>query len=91
MAPSKTTKTSPAAKPKKEGKKEKIFHPSSRKAVQLARTAHRKDRLGDLASKRHKKHNSLGTMVYKIIDTTLTPRQLTYMDFSITQYQRMGC
>jgi hypothetical protein len=87
MAPAKTP---PAAKTKQQGKKEKIFHPSSRKAGQLTRHAHRKDRLENLTSKRNQKHNLLGTMVCKIIDIILTPKQSMYMDFSITQYQRMG-
>ncbi|KAF8219124.1 hypothetical protein L208DRAFT_1343090 [Tricholoma matsutake] len=39
--------------------KEKIFHPSSRRAGQLARHAHRKSRLENLASKRSQKYNSL--------------------------------
>ncbi|KAF9462887.1 hypothetical protein BDZ94DRAFT_1260097 [Collybia nuda] len=53
MAPSKPGKASPAPK------KEKIHHPSSRKAGQLARNALRKGKLGNLASKRGQKHNSL--------------------------------
>ena len=40
-------------------KKEKIFHPSSRKAGQLASTALRRAKLGNLASKRTQKQNSL--------------------------------
>ncbi|KAG5353791.1 hypothetical protein C0989_001908 [Termitomyces sp. Mn162] len=55
MAPSKTPKTAASAP-----KKEKIFHPSSRKADQLARKALRKGKLGNLASKRSQKQNSLG-------------------------------
>ena len=55
MAPSKTGKT---AQPKKE----KVYHPSSRKAGQLARHALRKGKLGNLASKRGQKHNSLGLL-----------------------------
>jgi translation machinery-associated protein 16 len=55
MAPSKTGKTA-VPKPKKE----KVYHPESRKAGQLARNSLRKGKLGNLASKRGKKHNSLG-------------------------------
>ncbi|KAG6891222.1 hypothetical protein C0995_008474 [Termitomyces sp. Mi166 len=57
MAPSKTPKKAASAP-----KKEKVFHPSSRKADQLARKALRKGKLGNLASKRSQKHNSLGTL-----------------------------
>jgi len=53
MAPSKTPKATPAIK------KEKVYHPSSRKAGQLARNALRKGKLGNLASKRGQKHNSM--------------------------------
>jgi translation machinery-associated protein 16 len=52
MAPSST------AKPKKE----KVFHPSSRKAGQLARNALRKGKLGNLSAKRSQKHHSLGLL-----------------------------
>ena len=41
-------------------KKEKIFHPNSRKAGQLTRTQLRKNKLADQASKRSKKHASKG-------------------------------
>ncbi|KAF8892051.1 hypothetical protein BD779DRAFT_1437274 [Infundibulicybe gibba] len=40
-------------------KKEKVYHPSSRKAGQLARNALRKGKLGNLASKRGKKHDTM--------------------------------
>ncbi|KJA23524.1 hypothetical protein HYPSUDRAFT_137688 [Hypholoma sublateritium FD-334 SS-4] len=39
--------------------KEKLFHPASRKAGQLARNALRKGKLGNLASKRSTKQHSL--------------------------------
>ncbi|KAF8202464.1 hypothetical protein BJ912DRAFT_443443 [Pholiota molesta] len=58
MAPTPTSKSATAIKEKKE-KKEKLFHPSSRKAGQLARNALRKGKLGNLASKRTHKQNSL--------------------------------
>jgi translation machinery-associated protein 16 len=45
-----------ATKPKQ--KREKIFHPESRKAGQLARTQLRKSKLMKAASKRHKKFSS---------------------------------
>ncbi|KAF4569775.1 hypothetical protein EYR40_008755 [Pleurotus pulmonarius] len=54
MAPSKPTKGSP----KTTAKKEKVCHPSSRKASQLVRTALRKSKMGDRASKRAKKEDS---------------------------------
>ena len=44
-------------------KKEKVFHPSSRKAGQLARNALRKGKLGNLAAKRTQKHHSLGLLI----------------------------
>lgn len=53
MAPSST------AKPKKE----KVFHPSSRKAGQLARNALRKGKLGNLSAKRSQKNHSLGLLI----------------------------
>jgi translation machinery-associated protein 16 len=40
-------------------KKEKVFHPDSRKAGQLARNALRKGKLGNLRTKRSKKASSL--------------------------------
>ncbi|KAH7885851.1 hypothetical protein F5I97DRAFT_1808839 [Phlebopus sp. FC_14] len=49
MAPAKTPKT------ESKGKKEKIFHPDSRKAAQLARTQLRKNKLEEVASRRSKK------------------------------------
>jgi len=55
MAPSESAKTT-ATKPKQ--KREKIFHPQSRKAGQLARTQLRKTKLTEAASKRHKKFSS---------------------------------
>ncbi|EIN09527.1 hypothetical protein PUNSTDRAFT_101382 [Punctularia strigosozonata HHB-11173 SS5] len=57
MAPSKTNKSAPKDK-KESARKEKIFHPQSRKAGQLARTQLRKDKLASAASKRAKKHAS---------------------------------
>ncbi|TFK71634.1 hypothetical protein BDN72DRAFT_837355 [Pluteus cervinus] len=48
----------PTTSPKSTSKKEKVFHPSSRKAGQLARKALRKGRLTDLSAKRgHKDHS----------------------------------
>ncbi|PPQ75200.1 hypothetical protein CVT24_010116, partial [Panaeolus cyanescens] len=40
-------------------KKEKLFHPASRKAGQLARHAIRKGKMGNLVTKRHQKQNNL--------------------------------
>jgi translation machinery-associated protein 16 len=48
MAPSKT-------------KKEKVFHPESRKAGQLARAALRKSKITEAASNRAKKYTSQGS------------------------------
>ncbi|KAF9478245.1 hypothetical protein BDN70DRAFT_809135 [Pholiota conissans] len=55
MAPTTTPKSVTATKEKKE----KVFHPSSRKAGQLARNALRKGKLGNLATKRTHKQSSL--------------------------------
>ncbi|KAG1907539.1 uncharacterized protein F5891DRAFT_204817 [Suillus fuscotomentosus] len=52
MAPSKTPKST--SRPKKE----KVFHPDSRKAGQLSRVQLRKAKLADAASKRTKKHSA---------------------------------
>ncbi|KAF5362572.1 hypothetical protein D9756_002494 [Leucocoprinus leucothites] len=53
MAPSQTAKSAAS-----KTKKEKVFHPASRKASQLARKALRKGRLGNLTSKRSQKHDA---------------------------------
>lgn len=55
MAPAKTGK---AAAPT--AKKEKIAHPQSRKAGQIARKSLRKGKMGNMVSTRHKKHNGMG-------------------------------
>jgi len=47
-------------KPQKNAKKEKIFHPESRKAEQLGRKQLRKSKLGEQASKRAKLHSAKG-------------------------------
>ncbi|KAH7106013.1 hypothetical protein BKA62DRAFT_612403 [Auriculariales sp. MPI-PUGE-AT-0066] len=56
MAP---TDSSKPKKKKQPAKKEKIFHPESRKAGQLARTALRKHKLVDAATKRSRKNFAL--------------------------------
>ncbi|KAH9975653.1 hypothetical protein BJV74DRAFT_177985 [Russula compacta] len=48
----------PTKKPSKGAKKEKIFHPESRKAEQLARKQLRKSKLAGQASKRTKLHST---------------------------------
>jgi hypothetical protein len=50
----------PTKKPQKNAKKEKIFHPESRKAEQLARKQLRKSKLVQQASKRAKLHSAKG-------------------------------
>ncbi|KAF9005954.1 hypothetical protein BDQ17DRAFT_1352459 [Cyathus striatus] len=57
MAPSKSGKT--ANSQAATTKKEKIHHPASRKAGQLARHALRKGKMGNLATKRTQKHDSM--------------------------------
>ncbi|KAJ7623276.1 hypothetical protein FB45DRAFT_925145 [Roridomyces roridus] len=56
----------------KPGKKEKVFHPDSRKAGQLARNALRKGKLGNLRTKRTKKASTLLEM-YKFFHAALPP------------------
>ena len=50
----------PTKKPQKAAKKEKVFHPESRKAGQLARKQLRKSKLAGQASKRTKLHSAKG-------------------------------
>lgn len=65
MAPSKSPKTAAKTAGGKvaSAKKEKVYHPESRKASQLARKALRKGKLGNLAQKRGKKHNDLRALI----------------------------
>ncbi|KAJ7733209.1 hypothetical protein DFH07DRAFT_928851 [Mycena maculata] len=53
-------------------KKEKVFHPDSRKAGQLARNALRKGKLGNLRTKRTKKASGL-LELYSFFHTALPP------------------
>jgi translation machinery-associated protein 16 len=55
MPPSQTAKSTAS-----KVKKEKLFHPSSRKAGQLARKSLRNGKLGNQSSKRSQKHNAQG-------------------------------
>ncbi|EEB91346.1 hypothetical protein MPER_10305, partial [Moniliophthora perniciosa FA553] len=55
MAPTKTGKSSTS----KPVKKEKVFHPESRKASQLNRKSVRKEKMSNLASNRKQKYHSL--------------------------------
>jgi len=50
-------------------KKEKLFHPSSRKAGQLARKAIRQTKLSNIHRERHKKHNASGTLSYSAVSS----------------------
>ena len=52
----------PTKKPQKAAKKEKVFHPESRKAGQLARKQIRKSKLAGQASNRAKLHSSKGKL-----------------------------
>lgn len=59
MAPPKAT----AKKAKAKGqKKEKLFHPQSRKADQLVRAQHRQSKLVNLAKSRKEKHGVHGVL-----------------------------
>ncbi|PPQ90766.1 hypothetical protein CVT25_010155 [Psilocybe cyanescens] len=75
MAPANTTKAAAAAT---KVKKEKLFHPASRKAGQLARNALRKGKLGNLTTKRNQKHHSLG--MYTISCFQITSIELSTVD-----------
>ncbi len=66
MAPTKTGKVASAAD---KTKKEKVYHPQSRKAGQLARKALRKGKMGSQASVRGKKHHHLGQSVFNSTST----------------------
>jgi hypothetical protein len=70
MAPAETSKNT-ASKPKQ--KREKIFHPESRKAGQIARSQLRKSKLTEASSKRHRKFASQGMsghlLVISVTDT----------------------
>ena len=57
MAPPKSTKKASSQK------KEKLFHPQSRKADQLVRAQHRKSKLADLAKSRKEKFSTQGIIV----------------------------
>ncbi|KIY66445.1 hypothetical protein CYLTODRAFT_377721 [Cylindrobasidium torrendii FP15055 ss-10] len=76
MAPTKTAKTAAATekttKPVKHAKKEKIFHPSSRKAGQLQRKNIRQDKLGGQSSVRSKRNNEMAN-VYGFFYHSLPP------------------
>lgn len=65
MAPSKTGKSAATAAKKSSAKKEKVFHPQSRKADQLSRKSLRKEKMGGLATGRNKKHNLLGELLFE--------------------------
>jgi len=70
-------------------KKEKVFHPDSRKASQLNRMQLRKAKVAEAASKRTKKQSVQGAHpfctdsgFYDVTDVS----QLIYLDFSIMLY-----
>jgi translation machinery-associated protein 16 len=58
MAPSATKAKAKATK--SNGKKEKIFHPQSRKAAQISRASLRKDKMSEAVAKRTKKQATQG-------------------------------
>jgi len=68
MTPSKKSLTKSASSGSKKQKKEKLFHPQSRKANQLVRTHIRKSKLEDLARKRSHKQSSQGARDYVFLD-----------------------
>ncbi|KAJ7043541.1 hypothetical protein C8F04DRAFT_943601 [Mycena alexandri] len=65
-------KAKAAVKGGKPAKKEKVFHPDSRKAGQLARNALRKGKLGNLRTKRTKKASSM-LELYAFFHAALPP------------------
>lgn len=79
MAPPKQVKK--GGKPKKE----KVFHPLSRKADQLVRTQIRKSKLAEQAKARSKKHDAQGVhgMVFMITESDTTSDQSIYTVSSI--------
>lgn len=74
MAP--PTKASGSKAKSSGGKKEKVFHPQSRKAGQLVRTQLRKSKLVDLARERHKKQGTQGTPIIHLLFLCLSPQTL---------------
>ncbi|KAK7466409.1 translation machinery-associated protein 16 [Stygiomarasmius scandens] len=76
MAPTKTSKTSSATT---KTKKEKVFHPQSRKADQLARKSIRKDKLAGQSSDRKTK-NSILADFYGFFYHSLPPEGALSLD-----------
>jgi len=77
MAPTKTSKTSSATT---KTKKEKVFHPQSRKADQLARKSIRKDKLAGQSSDRKTKNSILGWTTFSCFKVYLST-SLSIADF----------
>ena len=67
MAPSKKSSTKSASSNPKKQKKEKLFHPQSRKAGQLVRSHIRKSKLENLARKRSHRQASQGAGVFLLL------------------------
>jgi hypothetical protein len=82
----------PTKRPQKAAKKEKVFHPESRKAGQLGRKQLRKSKLDGQASKRAKLHSIKGKYnVFQFLANikSFPPLlQPTFMDFSSTLFPR---
>jgi hypothetical protein len=93
----------PTKKPQKATKREKLFHPESRKAGQLARKQLRKSKLAGQASNRAKLHSSKGKLSEPISFIQFPPLmhgfdffdspssfflQPIFTDFSSTLYPR---
>jgi len=93
---SSSTYMAPTKKPQKATKKEKVFHPESRKAGQLARKQLRKFKLAGQASNRSKLHSSKGKLrhlfsfppAYRRLLFPFAITQPTFTDFSSTLYRR---
>ena len=83
----------PTKKPHKAAKKEKVFHPESRKAGQLARKQIRKSKLAGQASNRAKLHSSKGKL-RQLFNFRLILRDSSYFffypfPFALFSYSRL--
>jgi translation machinery-associated protein 16 len=78
MAPSKKPSTKNTSSDSKKQKKEKLFHPQSRKAGQLVRSHIRKSKLEDLAQKRSHKRLSQGARIFRLRAFCLVSGFLTW-------------
>lgn len=91
MAPTNTSKKDTKKAKSSTTKKEKVFHPDSRKADQLNRKVVRKERMGGLTKKRKTRSYETGTIVtYRmyLLRMLIYSAQLNSMLFFTTTYQQ---